>query len=1070
MGSMLHPDIANIDPKNATPEDMERLMSDPLMRSLHYQMTHGVQDIKLETNKGEQKFKNICLPEGADPEEYLQKAMAEDAANKKRAAAEEKRKKDEAHKKKLATSDPWVIDVVGAGTEKVNGRYERDGEAVRNGGRVFKGPNGYSFSYECVSGGAGWILGKAPRAYYANQTEDKIPPEEGWSVQEHGKAPAPTFVITEVVDQVNLMKSEGNDAFKEGKLEDALQAYTAALALAGANASAHGLDDDLYARLHANRAECCLQLGQHEKALEDCEQAVEYDPTFVKAYVRKAKAHSALEQHAEATQCLKDALDVAPGNKEVVSLMDEYRVANLARSGTDAVLSDLAGLCTRLTALLKRKGTASEVIAIFKQLPTLLTALKLVEDVGAIGDRGYESAPNYDAQVFFRVQTNNFALLAPLIRPLPKQPELLRECLETLAAALTNCPSNQVAFDKYVPQLVPLLRAKATLPYELLKASVKVLSAMAHRVAARKIMYDPDSAEGVMHVLSHPDSSQARPATHIIQAIDELKDMSTLATLLGVPDACDIFWRESHSRREDIRKPARSILARAFGHTTCRKRLRIVERTKRLAGLFEQMTDGEKTLETWDVGDPEAFDPDTLLIRDLTLLAPESSRVLTALVRGTALETIADPELAEAMHRLGVFNQLSSALFARPPLSIAAMKLLRAMMMHSEKAIERALELGLPAWLLQCREQSDASDDLNANLRTTLMSQEARDDACQILGFVANHGSFHAVVDAFDGGFVLRRMAEVLAGSPSDDAACSGCKAFEWLVKYKSYARLPTLRPQDVHDVLIPLWLHKEDAAKDAAGKCLRHILSNKAWTENAWEYFKERGSAEKLNQVIMEMNEFEALKEMRTTGKRSDQLRPSGAPLETTLESEARREMLNPPKVVETLARDLEPDATIVDLGAGTGMFTFAFAKGMPEATIHSLEVRTDALQTLNAKVKSEGATNVRVTRMAEGVAPALPDGKKADLLFLCDVLDFVPAAQKDGYLVSLRSLLAPDGRLVVVEGRDHWETHLIDIQDAGFLQKRIAQIVNNRRVMAFEADPSAKPPPPNPAASSRR
>ena len=80
MESFLHPDIANIDPKNATPEDMERLMSDPLMRSLHYQMTHGVQDIKLETNKGEQKFKNICLPEGADPEEYLQKAMAEDAA------------------------------------------------------------------------------------------------------------------------------------------------------------------------------------------------------------------------------------------------------------------------------------------------------------------------------------------------------------------------------------------------------------------------------------------------------------------------------------------------------------------------------------------------------------------------------------------------------------------------------------------------------------------------------------------------------------------------------------------------------------------------------------------------------------------------------------------------------------------------------------------------------------------------------------------------------------------------------------------------------------------------------
>ena len=108
------------------------------------------------------------------------------------------------------------------------------------------------------------------------------------------------------------------------------------------------------------------------------------------------------------------------------------------------VLTELSGLTSRLSSLLKRKGTAAEVISIFKQLPSLLTALKLVEDVGNIGDRGYESAPKYDSQVYFRMQTNNFALLAPLIRPLPKQPELLKECLETLSAALRDCPSNQV--------------------------------------------------------------------------------------------------------------------------------------------------------------------------------------------------------------------------------------------------------------------------------------------------------------------------------------------------------------------------------------------------------------------------------------------------------------------------------------------------------------------------------------------------------------------------------------------------------------------------------------------------
>ena len=35
---------------------------------------------------------------------------------------------------------------------------------------------------------------------------------------------------------------------------------------------------------------------------------------------------------------------------------------------------------------------------------------------------------------------------------------------------------------------------------------------------------------------------------------------------------------------------------------------------------------------------------------------------------------------------------------------------------------------------------------------------------------------------------------------------------------------------------------------------------------------------------------------------------------------------------------------------------------------------------------------------------------------------------------------------------------------QDAGFLQRRVAQVVTHRRLMLFEADPAAPPPPPPP------
>ncbi|KOO23961.1 hypothetical protein Ctob_008888 [Chrysochromulina tobinii] len=201
-----------------------------MLRNLQFQLQCGVQNIELESNQGAHKIRNINVPEGVNPQEYLQQVMAEDNRNKQREEAEKKRLKAAARAEKLKTSDPYQVIVSGAGVEMLNGVYARDGEAVRNGGRVFNGPNGFGLSYECVSGGAGWIIGKAPRAFYANQTADKVPPEEDWMIQEHGKAPLPTFTIIEPLMAVEAKKAEGNAAFKEGKLEEAIVKYDEALA------------------------------------------------------------------------------------------------------------------------------------------------------------------------------------------------------------------------------------------------------------------------------------------------------------------------------------------------------------------------------------------------------------------------------------------------------------------------------------------------------------------------------------------------------------------------------------------------------------------------------------------------------------------------------------------------------------------------------------------------------------------------------------------------------------------------------------------------------------------------
>ena len=122
--------------------------------------------------------------------------------------------------------------------------------------------------------------------------------------------------------------------------------------------------------------------------------------------------------------------------------------------------------------------------------------------------------------------------------------------------------------------------------------------------------------------LSHPDSGEARPATAIITAIDELNDVNTLATLLAVPGACDTFWREAHSRHADIQRPARSLIARAFGHAACRKRLRLVERAKRVTGLIASIVDQGAELERCEIAPDRTSPPRSHLAPEITPRPP----------------------------------------------------------------------------------------------------------------------------------------------------------------------------------------------------------------------------------------------------------------------------------------------------------------------------------------------------------------------------------------------------------------------------------------------------------------
>lgn len=84
------------------------------------------------------------------------------------------------------------------------------------------------------------------------------------------------------------LKEKGNDYFKNGNYEDAIEYYSKALLCK---------EDAIY---YGNRSACYNALGDYEKTIEDTTKALELDPQYIKCLFRRATAYEAIEKYQDA--------------------------------------------------------------------------------------------------------------------------------------------------------------------------------------------------------------------------------------------------------------------------------------------------------------------------------------------------------------------------------------------------------------------------------------------------------------------------------------------------------------------------------------------------------------------------------------------------------------------------------------------------------------------------------------------------------------------------------------------------------------------------------------------------
>jgi tetratricopeptide (TPR) repeat protein len=116
-------------------------------------------------------------------------------------------------------------------------------------------------------------------------------------------------------------KDRGNTAYRQGDYAQAITHYGRAIELGDDTAAGT-------ATVHANRAMCYILTRQHRLALTDCDAALAIAPGYVKALVRKALCHEALQQPSEACKAVELAMTADTKNEYRAQIIEIWvRVA-----------------------------------------------------------------------------------------------------------------------------------------------------------------------------------------------------------------------------------------------------------------------------------------------------------------------------------------------------------------------------------------------------------------------------------------------------------------------------------------------------------------------------------------------------------------------------------------------------------------------------------------------------------------------------------------------------------------------------------------------------------------------
>jgi len=141
------------------------------------------------------------------------------------------------------------------------------------------------------------------------------------------------------IDEPEKLKEAGNDAFKRGNYDDALECYTKAIR------KTKDTFEKQKAVYYKNRAACHLKMENYDDAVFDCNKSLELVPKDPKALFRRCQAYEGLDKIDAAYTDAKEVHNLDPKNKALEPILVRLH------KGVQAKLGELAQTANKVKSM-----------------------------------------------------------------------------------------------------------------------------------------------------------------------------------------------------------------------------------------------------------------------------------------------------------------------------------------------------------------------------------------------------------------------------------------------------------------------------------------------------------------------------------------------------------------------------------------------------------------------------------------------------------------------------------------------------------------------------------------------